>query len=309
MWMRVAAAVAKTCQEEDLPSNFTIAWFTNPSGSSKMTSQSEGESTNTSETARPRLEPCSKCGTRGPFEFAYIRQWLKVAHEDAVEAEGSASARHALFWVQQSVEKLYKAYFLMGDDVCYCEAVRRVGHDTLKSLLQLTEERIGNPVNRPDHLSLSRWSEIRRPILRPFKHLRRLIREERNRFVLIPPSELEEVVGILSSPEKIDEMVGEILQVLGFRIDEVLEYRMLHARLVVKMYLLLEITWAHQNSVRYPSHPAAANLSAQETAEQNVWMSGIGFNHYSDEIGAIYYVKDLARVTRETVEELLNPAS
>ena len=273
-----------------------------------MISRSENESTKPGETARPGPGPCSKCGTRGPFEVAYIRQWLRAAHEDAVEAEGSPSARHALFWVQQSVEKLYKAYFLMGDDVCYCEVVREVGHDTLKSLLQLTEERIGNPVNRPDHMSCSRWREIRSPILRPFTHLRRLISEERHRFVLIPPSEVEEVAGILSSPEKIDEMVGEILRVMGFRIDEIPENQMLHARLVVKMYLLLEITWAHQNFVRYPAHPAATNLSAQEAANQDVWMMGIGFNHYSDDIGAIHYVKDLARIARETVEELLNPA-
>ena len=273
-----------------------------------MTSQPERESTSTSETARPGLEPCPRCGTRGTFELAYIRQWLRVAHEDAVEAEGSASARHALFWVQQSVEKLYKAYFLMGDDVCYCEVVREVGHDTLKSFLQLTEKRIGNPVNRPDHISCSRWREIRISILSPFKHLRRLISEERHRFLLIPPSELERVVDTLSSVEKINEMVREILQALGFRIDEFTEYQMLHARLTVRMYLLLEVTWAHQNFVRYPAHPVAANLSAHEAADQNVWMGGMGFNHYSEEIGAIHYVKDLARITRETVEELHNPA-
>ena len=273
-----------------------------------MTFQSERESTKTGETARPRSEPCSKCGTRGPFEVAYIRQWLKVAREDAVEAEGSASARHALFWVQQSVEKLYKAYFLMGNDVCYCEVVREVGHDTLKSFLQLTEERIGNPVSHPDHISLSRWMEIRSPILKPLRHLRRLMSEERHRFVLIPPSELEKVVGILSSLEKTNEMVREILQVLGFRIDEIPECQMLHTRLAIKIYLLLEVTWAHQNLVRYPAHPAAANLSAQEAANQNVWMGGMGCNHYSDEIGVIHYVKDLARIARETVEELHSPA-
>ena len=273
-----------------------------------MTFQSERESTKTGETARPRSEPCSRCGTRGPFAVAYIRQWLKVAHEDAVEAEGSASARHALFWVQQSVEKLYKAYFLMGNDVCYCEVVREVGHDTLRSFLQITQERIGSTVTWPDHISRSRWMEIRSPILKPFNHLRRLISEERHRFVLIPPSEVEKVVSVLSSPEKTDEMVRGILQVLGFRIDEFPDYQMLHARLAVKMYLLLEVTWAHQNLVRYPAPPAAANLSAQEAADQKVWMGGIGFNHYSDEIGAIHYVKDLARIARETVEELVNPA-
>lgn len=273
-----------------------------------MTAQSEREPTGTGETARPGLEPCSTCGTRGPFEFAYVRQWLQVAHEDAVEAEGSESARHALFWVQQSVEKLYKAYFLMGQDVCYCEVVREIGHETLRSFRKLTEERIRDSESAPDHISRSRWVEIRGLILKPFQHLRRLMKEERHSFVLLPPSELEKVVGTLSSPEKTNEMMREILRVLGFRIDELAACQMLHARLAIKMYLLMEITWAHQNPVRYPAHPTTAHLPAHEAAEQNVRMGGMGFNHYSDEIGAIHYVKDLARITRETVEELYSPA-
>lgn len=221
----------------------------------------------TGETARPGLEPCSKCGTRGPSEFAYIGQWLQVAHEDAVEAEGSESARHALFWVQQSVEKLHKAYSLMGDDVCYCEVVREIGHEPLRSFLKLTEERIGDTESPPDLMSRSRWMEISSAILVPFEHLRRLMSEERHSFVLLPPSELEKVVAILSSPEKIDEMMREIPRVLAFRVDEVPEHRMLHVRLAIKICLLLQVTWAHQNLVRYPAHPAAANLPAQHRSQ------------------------------------------
>ena len=274
-----------------------------------MTSRSECEPMKTSETDRLKSEPCPKCGTRGPFEISYIRQWLMVAYEDTVEAERSPSARHALFWVQQSVEKLYKAYFLMGDDVCYCEAVRKVGHDTLKSLLKLTEERVGDSVVFPDHISRSRWSEIRSPILEPISRQRRLMSEERHRYALLPPEELERSVGILSSAEKTDEMVRGVLHEVGFKVGEIPESQLLHAKLAIKMYLLTGITWVHENSVRYPAHPAVANLSAQEVAEQNVWMRGIGFNHYSGEIGAIHYVKDLARIVRETVEELLAPMS
>lgn len=273
-----------------------------------MTSRLECESPETSETGRPRPEPCSRCGTRGPFEISYIRQWLAVAHEDAVEAERSTSARHALFWVQQSVEKLYKAYFLMGDDVCYCALVREVGHEILKSFLQLTEQRIGSPENWPDHISRSRWEEVRSPILKPLNHLRRLMSDERQRFMLLPPLELEKIVSTLSNPKKTNEMVSEVLRVIGFRVDEIPRYQMLHARLVIKMYLLMEITWAHQSFVRYPAHPADATLSAQEAAEGHDRLRGMGFNHYSDEIGAIHYVKDLARIARETAEEMLVPS-
>ena len=273
-----------------------------------MTSQLERDSTKMNETGRIKSGPCRQCGTWGPFEVSYIRQWLTVAHEDAAEAERSISARHALFWVQQSVEKLYKAYYLMGDEVCYCALVRGVGHETLKSFLKMTEQRIGNPENWPDHISHSRWSEIRSPILEPLKHLRRLVSEERHKFTLLPPSELEKIIGTLSSTEKTNEMVSEILRVIGFRVDEIPRYQMMHARLGIKMYLLMEITWAHENFVRYPAHPAVANLSAREAVDQKVWRGGIGFSHYTDGIGAIHYVKDLARISRETVEELLNPA-
>ena len=261
-----------------------------------------------SESDRPKLEPCSNCGTRGPFGIPYIRQWLTVAFEDAVEAERSGSARHALFWIQQSVEKLYKAYFLMGYDVCYCEAVRKVGHNTLKSFLRLSEEQIGNSETFPDHISRSRWIQIRSPILDPLKRLRRLTNEESHKFALLPPEELEKIVDTLLSPEKTNKMVRDILRAMGFRVDEIPEYQMLHAKLAIKMYLLTEITWVHQSSVRYPTHPSAANISAQEAVDQKLMMGGIGFNHYSGEIGAIYYVKDLARITRETAEELLTPA-
>lgn len=273
-----------------------------------MADHAKRESTETGETARSRPEPCPKCGTRGPFEICYIRQWLRAAHEDAVEAEGSASPRHALFWVQQSVEKLYKAYFLMGHDVCYCQVVREVGHETLRSFLQLMEERIGNSASIPDHISPSHWCEIRNPIMKLLEDLRRQLSDERQRFALTPPSELKMIVRTLSSTEKINEMLGESLRVLGYRIDEIPEYQMFHARLAVKMQILLGITWAHQNSVRYSAHPAAVNLSAHEASVQNAWRGGMGFNHYSDELGAIHYVKDLARVARETVEEILNPA-
>ena len=261
----------------------------------------------TNEADNLKSEPCPKCGTRGSFEISYIKQWLTVAYEDAVEAERSDSARHALFWVQQSVEKLYKAYFLMGDDVCYCDVVRKVGHNTLKSFLKLTEERVGNSARFPDHISSSRWSVIRNPILEPIRRQRRLMSEEPLRIALLPPAELEKVVNTLLSPEKCDELVREILRAMDFRIDEISEYQILHAKLGVKMYLMMEITWIHENFVRYPTHPSVANLSAQEAAEQRVWRSGLGFNHYSDEIGAIHYVKDLARIARETVEELLPP--
>ena len=196
----------------------------------------------------------------------------------------------------------------MGEDVCYCELVREIGHEILRSFLKLTEERITDPESPPDHISRSRWMEICSAILMPIEHLRRLMSEERYSFVLLPPSELEKVVDTLSNPEKTDEMVREMFRLLGFRIDEISEYQMLHARLSIKMYLLMEITWAHQNLVRHPAHPTAANLPAHEAAEENVWTGGMGFNHYSDEIGAIRYVKDLARTTRETVEELYSPA-
>ncbi|MXX54031.1 MAG: hypothetical protein F4Z35_08985 [Dehalococcoidia bacterium] len=206
------------------------------------------------------------------------------------------------------MEKLYKAYFLMGDDVCYCALVREVGHEILKSFLQLTEQRIGSPENWPDHISRSRWEEVRSPILKPLNHLRRLMSDERQRFMLLPPLELEKIVSTLSNPKKTNEMVSEVLRVIGFRVDEIPRYQMLHARLVIKMYLLMEITWAHQSFVRYPAHPADATLSAQEAAEGHDRLRGMGFNHYSDEIGAIHYVKDLARIARETAEEMLVPS-
>ena len=132
--------------------------------------------------------------------------------------------------------------------------------------------------------------------------------EERHRFALLPPEELEKIDGILSSAEKTDEMVRDVLHEVGFKVGEIPEFQLLHAKIAIKMYLLTEITWVRENFVCYPAHPAVANLSAQEAAEQKVWMSGIGFNHYSGEIGAIHYVKDLARIVRETVEELLAPA-
>ena len=59
--------------------------------------------------------------------------WLECAETDAREAKRNKSATHALYWTQQSVEKLVKAQ-LLAYGGCYCDAVG-VGHESLRGFV------------------------------------------------------------------------------------------------------------------------------------------------------------------------------
>ena len=81
---------------------------------------------------------CSRCKTSLPVGLDYVAFWLEKAEIDAKEANRSKSKTHALFWLQQSAEKLVKAR-LLAYGWCYC-AVVEVGHESLKGFLKVIGE-------------------------------------------------------------------------------------------------------------------------------------------------------------------------
>ena len=71
-------------------------------------------------------------------DYDYALKWLKRAEDDAKEAQASRSRPHALFWVQQSVEKSVKGLmFLKGRNY---NNVTRIRHQSLKGDLKLVHE-------------------------------------------------------------------------------------------------------------------------------------------------------------------------
>ena len=82
-----------------------------------------------------RSEICRHCKVEVPVDPDYVMLWLEHAEADAKEANKSKSKTHALYWVQQSVEKLVKAR-LLAYGGCYCDTVA-VGHESLKGFLKV----------------------------------------------------------------------------------------------------------------------------------------------------------------------------
>ena len=242
------------------------------------------------------IEICSDCNAVGPFDPWYIRQWIESALDDVIEAENSHSNRHALFWVQQASEKLCKSYLLMTGTLCYCKATTRVGHDSLIHFLRLIEDTI-RKINLPKEFSRSFIGELRR--------MRRISSQKKAVFMTMPPDQVEAIINTASSHDDNMKKAIALVSKSGRQIGNVPKEQILHARIIVNVYILTVITWLHERSVRYPTHPESANLSLLDAANQTQRFRGMGFNHYTDEIGAVYHVKTLARIARETTEELL----
>ena len=85
-----------------------------------------------------RSEICRQCNVEVPVDFDYVMEWLKRAEADAKEAKGSKSATHALYWIQQSAEKLVKGR-LLALGRCYCDVVD-VGHGSLKGYQRVVDD-------------------------------------------------------------------------------------------------------------------------------------------------------------------------
>ena len=85
-----------------------------------------------------RSEICRKCNVEVPVDPTYVMEWLERGEADAREAKRSKSGTHALYWVQQSVEKLVKAR-LLAYGKCYCVTVD-IGHESLDGFLQIIRD-------------------------------------------------------------------------------------------------------------------------------------------------------------------------
>ena len=103
-----------------------------------MASQHAGSSLQDSSVVEKGSEICRHCKVDVPVDFDYVMEWLKRAEADAKEAKRSKSATHALYWIQQSVEKLVKAR-LLALGRCYCDVVD-VGHGSLKGYQRVVDE-------------------------------------------------------------------------------------------------------------------------------------------------------------------------
>ena len=68
-------------------------------------------------------------------EYDYAMLWLNQAQSDAVEAANSKSKLHAMFWVQQSVEKSVKGLMLLRGKNLY---------EYSKYRTRVTERRLAN---------------------------------------------------------------------------------------------------------------------------------------------------------------------
>ena len=88
-------------------------------------------------------EICPRCKVKVPVDPDYVMIWLEQAEVDAKEAKRNKSQTHALYWVQQSVEKLVKARML-ANGWCYCEVVG-VRHESLKGFLEVISVRLQDP--------------------------------------------------------------------------------------------------------------------------------------------------------------------
>ena len=86
---------------------------------------------------------CPICGTETPVAPEYVMLWLECAEADAREAKRSKSTTHALYWTQQSVEKLVKAQ-LLAYGGCYCDAVG-VGHESLRGFVNVMSGLLKDP--------------------------------------------------------------------------------------------------------------------------------------------------------------------
>lgn len=100
-----------------------------------MARSHSGSSVPDSSMGENRSEICRNCKVEVPVDPGYVMLWLKHAEADATEAKRSKSKIHALYWVQQAVEKLVKAR-LLAYGGCYCDMMD-VGHESLKGFLQI----------------------------------------------------------------------------------------------------------------------------------------------------------------------------
>ena len=103
-----------------------------------MASQHAGSSVQDPSVGEKRSEICRHCNVEVPVDPDYVMLWLKHAEVDAKEANRSKSKTHALYWVQQSVEKLVKAR-LLAFGRCYCDIVD-IGHGSLKGFLRVIHD-------------------------------------------------------------------------------------------------------------------------------------------------------------------------
>ena len=71
-------------------------------------------------------------------------QWFRQAKADAREARTSHSPLHALFWVQQSVEKSVKGYMLLNGKTY--QNAGSIRHQSLKGDLRLVRDVLEIPL-------------------------------------------------------------------------------------------------------------------------------------------------------------------
>lgn len=91
-------------------------------------------------------EVCHQCKVELPVDTDYVMLWLEHAQADAKEAKRSKSSTHALYWVQQSVEKLVKAR-LLAHGGCYCDMMD-VRHESLKGFLKIIDHLLRDTSSR-----------------------------------------------------------------------------------------------------------------------------------------------------------------
>ena len=306
---------------------------------------------------------CNRCDVDLPVRPEYLSQWLTAAVEDAVEAKNSESRRHALFWVQQSTEKMVKAWRLIFG-ACYCDVVN-IGHRSLEGLqVQMTKMFDTEPTRSLlrttfDLDTKSEMTGIRRRLGRKGSKWevtqwdKDVIKQLLNTIYIIQ-RKIEDQADSIASSELGDveyrnrnqfrnDLAARLLPYLkakGYKVMagfmplmlNCLEHsfspyglcehqlegqripirgdnaipRLRDGEIVVRLYILSAITFPHEAALRYPAHPnAPKNLNAVtefEAKRGGKVRKGeeVGFTHYSEEIGAIYHVLELAETASRT---------
>ena len=84
--------------------------------------------------------------------------------------------------------------------------------------------------------------------------------------------------------------------------------RLRDGEIAVRLYVLSAITFPHENALRYPGHPnAPEDLSAATGFEamqggRIIKVGGVGVAHYSENMGAIHFVQELAEAAKRTAD-------
>ena len=149
---------------------------------------------------------CQKRAEALPLQTQYIRDWITCAEEEATTAKECTRDRIPLFLVQQSVEKMVKAWRLVSGS-CFCD-VFAIGHESLRGFQQHIEMMIDSEPARSIIAHM-----VGRKADRQLQEVNRLTRDPEGRMSILL-WDRETVGGFLDAVDnlevKIERQVGVI---------------------------------------------------------------------------------------------------